>query len=431
MVKISSIATGGIADSLGLQAADRIISVNKQPVRDFLDVLLAERLQDIELVVEKKDGDLWQLDIEKNQDEPLGLSLEHPDPKHCGNNCMFCFVHQLPKGMRRTLYVKDEDYRFSYLYGAYITLSNLTENDIERIIQQKLSPLYVSVHAVDEEVRAQLLGRSVPAIVPILQKLVENGIEIHSQIVICPGINDGVVLQATVDKLSRLYPGIRSLALVPVGLTEHRQNLPSLKPVLPEHARAVIDALADWQRTFQEIYATRFVFAADEFYLRASAMIPDLDKYENLPQIENGVGKIVLFRNEALAVFEEASGLDCPVEFSVVTGKAFSPELEQFLHRLSLLLGCKVHMYAIENQLFGPMVTVAGLVAGRDIVEQLANRSLGSVLLVPDVMMRDGDDRFLDDMSPADLEKGLGCQVRVIEDTPWGILDAVEDLAAV
>jgi putative radical SAM enzyme (TIGR03279 family) len=429
MVIISGIASGGIADSLGLQVGDRIVSVASRPVRDFLDVLIAERLCDVELVIERIDGDLWHLDIEKEADAPFGLALEHPDPAHCGNNCLFCFVHQLPKGMRRTLYVKDEDYRFSYLYGAYVTLSNLKDAEIDRIIQQKLSPLYVSVHAVNPELRSQLLGRQVAPILPVLQRLVDNGIELHTQIVVCPGVNDGEALAETVQALIALAPGVCSLALVPLGLTAHRQKLPTLMPVSREDAQSVLSALQVWQGNCLNAFDSRFVFAADEFYLRAGADIPDLAEYEDLAQIENGVGKIALFRNEAEAVYEDAINLHCPVEFTIVTGKAFHKELSRFIDKLSDLLGCDAHLYAIENSLFGDMVTVAGLIGGNDIVEQLKGKKLGSALLIPDVMMRDGDDCFLDDMTPADLEKNLGCKVIVIEDTPWGILDAAEELA--
>ncbi len=429
MVIISRIATGGIADSLGLQVGDRIVSINSRPVRDFLDVLIAERLCDVELVIERADGDLWHLDIEKEANVPFGLALEHPDPAHCGNNCLFCFVHQLPKGMRRSLYIKDEDYRFSYLYGAYITLSNLDDAAIDRIIQQKLTPLYISVHAIQPELRSQLLGRPVTPILPVLQRLVDNGIELHTQIVVCPGVTDGEALAETVQALTSLAPGVCSLALVPVGLTAHRQKLQPLKPVSKDDARAVLSALKVWQEDCLDTLGRRFVFAADEFYLRAGVEIPTLTEYEDLPQIENGVGKIALFRSEADDVYADAENLHCPVEFSVVTGKAFHGELSQFLEKLSSLLGSQAHLYAIENRLFGDMVTVAGLVAGKDISEQLEGKNLGSALLIPDVMMRDGDDCFLDDMTPADLQKNLGCPVVVIEDSPWGILDAVEELA--
>ena len=426
MITITEIVQDSIADSLSLQAGDRVVSVDGELVRDFLDVLLAERLTDVALVVEKVDGDLWQFDIEKEVDEPFGFVLEHPEPKRCGNSCIFCFVHQLPKGMRQTLYVKDEDYRFSYLYGAYITLSNLDDTDIERIIEQKLSPLYVSVHAVDPVLRAQMLGREVPAVLPVLHRLVDAGIEIHTQIVVCPGVNDENALTTSVEQLSSLYPGVRSLALVPVGLTEHRTRLDSLRLASKEEAREILNKLSGWQTVFLKQNDSRFVFAADEFYLKAEQPFPDIAAYEELYQLENGVGMIPLFRSEIEDVLKEAESMPCPVAFSVVTGVAFSAELKQFLTLLAEKNGCKPYLYPIENLFFGPSVTVAGLVTGHDIATKLDGLNLGSALLIPDVMMRDGERVFLDDMTPVSLEQRLGCKVVVIPSDPLGILEAIE-----
>ena len=430
MVKITEIAVDGIAANLDLLPGDRVVSVNGQVVRDFLDVLLAEAFADVIIVVEKNNGDLWQLDIEKNAGEPFGFELEHPEPKRCGNNCIFCFVHQLPKGMRQTLYIKDEDYRFSYLYGAYITLSNLVESDIKRIIEQQLSPLYISVHAVNNDVRSHLLGREVPPILPIMQRLADAGIELHTQIVVCPGVNDEAVLVDSVEALSALHPAVRSLALVPVGLTEHRRNLEPLAPVTADVADNVIHLLSAWQQKFSRSLSSRFVYAADEFYLKAGKQIPELAEYEELAQIENGVGMVALFRDEACEVLQEADALHCPVEFSAVTGRAFHSELQSFLKSLSTAISCTAHLYEIENKLFGAMVTVAGLIGGHDIAAQLAGKDLGSVLLVPDVMMRDGANHFLDDMTPEQLGEALGCRVAVISSDPWGILEAIEALTA-
>ncbi len=429
MVIVSEIFPDSIAAELDIEEGDRIIAANGQTVSDFLDVLIAEKNHDVELIVEKGNGDVWQLEIEKEVEDLFGFVVEHPEPKHCGNNCIFCFVHQLPKGMRRTLYVKDEDYRFSYLYGAYITLTNLSEQDIERIIEQRLSPLYISVHAVDEELRAKMLGCNVPPVMPILQKLTDSGIELHTQVVVCPGVNDGEHLHASVNQLADLHPGVQSLALVPVGLTEHRQSLSPLTPVSREDAVSVLDNLSKWQDEFIAAMGTRFVFAADEFYLKAGVDVPDLSEYEALAQIENGVGMISLFRDEVSEALEEAADLECAVEFSIVTGRSFHDELQVFMDELAAILNCTPNVYAIENRLFGPAVTVAGLIAGKDIVSQLHGEKLGSAILVPDVMIRDGENHFLDDLTPEALARELGCNVVVIPSTPMGLLEAIEDLS--
>ncbi len=325
--------------------------------------------------------------------------------------------------------MKDEDYRFSYLYGAYITLSNLDQGDIDRIIAQKLSPLYISVHTVDEALRAKMLGRKVPPIMPILQTLADSGIEMHTQIVVCPGVNDGERLRQSVRTLAQLHPGVQTLALVPVGLTGHRQNLYPLQAVTSEDARDLLRDLSGWQAEFFKSLDTRFVFAADEYYLKAGAETPGLDEYEDLAQLENGVGMVALFREQAAEALEEAAVLECPVEFSIVTGRSFYGELSGYLDALAAATGCTPHIHAVENRLFGPEVTVAGLVAGSDIAEQLNGETMGSALLVPDVMIRDGANHFLDDTTPEDLQAKLGCPVIVVPATPWGILEAIEDLA--
>ena len=236
MLEIVSIEPGSIADQLGLQSGDRLVRVNGEQINDLVDYLVEEPREALQIEVERADGDVWELDIEHDSEEPLGLLLPHPEPKQCGNNCIFCFVHQLPRGMRRTLYIKDEDYRFSYLYGAYVTLTNLTEDDLQRILRKQLSPLYISVHAVDNTLRQRLLGQSAPDLMPLMETLVDGGITLHTQVVVCPGVNDGVHLEHTLDELIGLAPGVKSLAIVPVGLTGHRQRLPELRV----HTRACL-----------------------------------------------------------------------------------------------------------------------------------------------------------------------------------------------
>lgn len=428
MVKISEIVPGSIADSLDLQVGDGFITINRRPVLDFLDVLLAEKEQSLTVEIEKENGEIWQLDIDKETNDSIGVALEHPEPSHCGNNCIFCFVHQLPKGMRRTLYVKDEDYRYSYLYGSYITLTNLTEEDLSRIVEQKLSPLYISVHATDESLRSRILGKPVPAIMPILQRLVEAGIELHTQIVVCPEINDGDALKASVEQLASLSPGIRTLALVPVGLTEHRHQLTKLRLSTGEEAEILLASVARWQEHYLKISDSRFVFAADEFYLKAGKEFPELSAYEDLAQLENGVGMIPVFRDEAQEAMTEADSLSCPVEFSIVTGQAFGPELKTFLDALAAKTDCVAHLHVIENRFFGPSVSVAGLLTGKDIVDQLSGKKLGSVLLIPDVMMRDGENLFLDGVTPTQVEDQLACKVIVFSARPLGLLESIEAL---
>lgn len=430
MLEILAVDAEGIGAELELEAGDRLLSINGQPVADLLDVQILAAAEELVLEVHRRDGELWELELEKDADAPLGLSFEHPDPDHCGNNCLFCFVHQLPPGLRSSLYVKDEDFRFSYLYGAYVTLTNISEAQIERILRQRLSPLYVSVHASDEQLRARLLGRQAPPVLSLLQRLVDGGIELHTQIVVCPGINDGAPLAETVADLAALHPGVRSIALVPVGLTGYRSRLPQLRIHTEAEARAVLASMQGWQGDFLARFGTRLVFAADEYYLQAQVPLPPLAEYEALSQLENGVGLVALFRDEAADALAEAQPLPA-VTVATVTGTSFHAELAAFVEQLTARTGATIHLYAIANDFFGGHVSVTGLLAGRDIIAQLRGLPLGAQLLLPDVLCKEGEALFLDDLTPADIERELGVSVRIVSATPWGLLEALEDLSDV
>jgi putative radical SAM enzyme (TIGR03279 family) len=429
MLEITAVEPDSIGAELDLVAGDCVLAVNGQAVRDILDFQIYAATEDLLLEVRKRDGELWDLEIEKDAPDLLGLHFEHPEPTQCGNNCIFCFVHQLPRGMRSTLYVKDEDYRFSYLYGSYVTLTNIGEEEIERIVTQKLSPLYVSVHATEEQLRQKLIGRPGPPILDLLKKLTTAGIEIHTQIVLCPGYNDGQELERTVEDLQGLYPGVRSLAVVPVGLTGYRQRLPQLRPPGADEARSVLDTLHGFQDRFLAQAGSRFVHAADELYLTAGTEFPELGNYEDLAQLENGVGMIPLFRAEAAEVLAEAEPLTVPV-VSTITGESAYPELARFIGALCAKIGVDIHLYPVRNEFFGGHVSVTGLLTGQDIIAQLRGGLLGEFLLVPDVMLKEGEDVFLDDLSLLDLERELGVHVSKVSSTPWGILEGIEDLAA-
>jgi putative radical SAM enzyme (TIGR03279 family) len=428
MLRITGIEAESIAEQLGIAAGDALLAINGQSIRDLLDFRIYVAKEEIVLDIEKSDGELWELEVEKDAADTMGLEFEHPLPVQCGNNCIFCFVHQLPRGMRSSLYVKDEDYRFSYLYGAYVTLSNIGEKELRRIVEQQLSPLYVSVHATDEDLRARLLGRKSPAILPQIQHLLEGGIEIHTQIVICPGFNDGSALRQTIDDLLQLRPGVLSLALVPVGLTGHRQHLPSLRTLTPAEAAAVLDLVEEVQATALAEQGSRFIFAADELYLKARRPFPALHAYEDLPQIENGVGMIPLFRSEAAEVLAEAIPLHLP-PVSILTGVSAAEEVRAFLADLALQTATELRLHVVENSFFGGQVTVTGLLTGHDILRQLRGANLGRVLLLPDVLLRDGEDVLLDNMTLPALEQELGVKVIKMASTPWGLLEELEIMA--
>ncbi|MGW8313765.1 MAG: DUF512 domain-containing protein [Desulfuromonadales bacterium] len=428
MLEILTVEPGSIAEELGLQPGDRLQAVNGEPVKDLLDYLLAEPDEFLQLTIERTSGELWELEIEHDRDEPLGIALPHPEPQQCGNNCIFCFVHQLPRGMRRTLYVKDEDYRFSFLYGAYVTLTNLSEADLQRIIRKHLSPLYVSVHAADPVLRQRLLGKPVADLMPLLQRLTDGGIEIHTQVVVCPEINDGAQLERTCRELAAMAPGIKSLAIVPVGLTGHRQRLPSLRPQTHEEAVMLVDWVEARQAEFLAQIGTRFVFAADELYLKAGRAFPELEVYEDLAQIENGIGLIPQFRAQAAEVIAAAVPLDLPA-VSLVTGVSAAAVIKDFATRLAEKSGLDLRVHVVENKFFGGFVTVTGLLTGQDLIEQLKGEPLGDILLVPEVMLREGEEQFLDDVSISDLAQRLDVEVEVVAADPWGVWDMLDTLA--
>lgn len=428
MLSITAVEPGSEAAQMDLEVGDQLVSINGHPIADLLDYHLHLDSPCLQLEVLRRDDELWELEIEKPPFADIGIELETPEPCQCGNQCVFCFVHQLPRGMRRTLYVKDEDYRFSYLYGAYVTLTNLSEADLERIIAKRLSPLYVSVHATEPSLRQQLLGAQVPPLEPVIERLTAAGIDLHGQVVLCPGINDQAVLEKTITDLAAFRPHFQSLAVVPVGLTRFRQGLPQLNRVTPLQAQNCLDLIHAWQKHFQAEGGGRFVFAADEFYLLSGRPLPAVAEYEDFPQLENGVGMLAQFREQAQEVLLDADPLELD-RVTLVTGRLFAAELAAFLERLQLRCEAQLDLVAIENRFFGEQIGVAGLITGRDLLEQLASRDLGQGVIIPDVMLKAGAELFLDDFSLTDLCRRLKCPVIAVESSPWGVLEGLEQLA--
>lgn len=427
MLVLERIEPGSFADEAGLCTDDLLVAINALPMNDLVDYYRA--LEENHLVIEVfRHGEILVVECEKFEDEEIGLAVAHPEPHQCGNQCLFCFVHQLPKGLRSSLYIKDEDYRFSYLYGSFITLTNVSEADLQRITTEKLSPLYISVHATDPGVRNHLLGCQVPAIIPLLERLAAADIQMHCQIVLCPGINDGEVLQQTIDVLSCFYPQVASIAVVPVGLTRYRHRLPYLQAPSQTEALHCLAQINGYQRKFSEKLGTRLVYAADEMYQLAATPLPDLVAYEDLPQLENGVGLAAQFRDEAEEVLLEAEPLDLDAAV-VVTGQSFVAHMKDITERLALRTGVAIEVVAINNVFFGSAVTVAGLVTGIDLVSQLHGIINGRPLVLPDVMLKADEERFLDDMHIDELRSALGVPVAVVDSSAWGLLEGLESLA--
>jgi putative radical SAM enzyme (TIGR03279 family) len=432
-VVVAAVAPRGLAARAGVRPGDRIMAINGVSLRDAIDFHFHAGEDRLRLSVER-DGRSRVVRMTR-QGAGLGLQLEAPRPAEiatCANKCVFCFIHQLPKGMRKSLYVKDDDFRLSFLHGNYITLTDLEEAELDRIETQRLSPLYVSVHATDPDLRHALLGR--PRVrrelLPVMERLAKAGIAMHAQIVLCPGWNDGVHLDRTVHELARLHPSVATTAVVPVGLTRHRERLPELRAVTGEHARGLVASIEGWQREFQGSLGTRFVWAADELYLQSGVPLPSARAYERFAVVEDGIGLVRRFEDGwARAIVRPHAPLLHPRRVTVVTGEMFAPRMRANLDRLRVD-GLEVHLVAVANEVFGRGIGVAGLLTGRDIQLQLgqargAGRPLGDTVLIPAVALRDGTGVFLDDLTPADVADALGTPVVAVEPSAPAFLAAL------
>jgi putative radical SAM enzyme (TIGR03279 family) len=429
-VTVAAVRPRSPAAAAGLASGDRIVAVNGHRLRDAIDFHFHAGEARLELAVER--GGVAMSRRLERRGADLGLELAAPRPGDiatCANKCVFCFIHQLPQGMRRSLYVKDDDFRLSFLHGNYITLSDLDEPSFVRIIEQRLSPLYISVHATDPQLRHALLGRPRHSveILPRLERLAKAGIRMHAQIVLCPGLNDGSHLERTVSELAPLHPQIATTAIVPVGLTRHRERLPALRSLTPAEARALVATVELWQRRWRAEMGSRFVFLADEIYLLAGLPVPAAATYEGFPIAEDGIGLVRRFEDGFARAVARGRRPRPASALTVVSGEMFAPRLS------ALLAGAGVDPAAVRvapilNDFFGRAIGVAGLLTGRDIQRHLAIRSdLGRAVLIPAVALRDADGVFLDDLTPADLARDLGVPVRVVAATPGALLKAIRD----
>ncbi len=428
-ILIEAVASGSPAQRGGIRAGDRLVAINGQKVRDVIDYAYFAFDDDPEMELVDADGKHRLVHLAPAPGESLGLSFAAPEPKRCGNNCLFCFVHQLPKGLRKPLYVKDEDYRLSFLQGTYVTLSNLKKSELQRITSQRLSPLYISVHATEPLLREQLLGKTgIPQILEQLTALAAARIQMHTQVVLCPGLNDGSALEKTVNDLAALYPAVQSLAVVPVGLTEHRAHLPRLTAVDQGYAATFLDSWLPRMRALNKRLGEPFLQLADEFFLKADYPFPRLSEYGDLPQWENGVGMVPWFFKEAGQVVRRAKPLP-PLRATIVTGVSSAGFVSQFLQQLAEKTGAELTAAPIPNRLFGASVTVTGLLSGKDIISGLRDTVPGEHLLLPAVMLKEGEGTFLDNLKPDDLEQVLGRKVVIFDGSPGGLYRTLGKLA--
>ena len=427
-VVVAAVRRRSDAARAGLRPGDRILSINGHGLRDAIDFQFYGADGDLRLTLERG-GAARALALRRGQPD-LGVELVPPRPRDiatCANKCVFCFIHQNPRGLRKSLYVKDDDFRLSFLHGNYITLSDLDEGALQRIEQQRLSPLYVSVHATDPGLRHRLLGnpRHSGEILPRLARLARAGIRVHAQVVLCPDWNDGPHLERTVADLAQLRPAVVTVAIVPVGLTRHRQRLPDLRLLTSPEARTLIDTAEGWQARFREELGSRFVFLADEVYLLAGRPMPPAEAYEGFPVVEDGVGLVRRFEDDLGPALRCVRPLTRPRAVTLVSGELYGPRLARMLTPLGGA-GLTVQVASVPNEFFGRTIGVAGLLTGRDIQRHLAALGdFGDEVLVPAAAVRETDGVFLDDLTPADLRRDLGVPVRVVEPSARALLRAL------
>ena len=431
--KIAKILPGSIGEELELEVGDLILAVNNQTVEDVFDYQFLINDEYIELSVLKKNGEEWILEIDKDEDEDLGIQFESNlmDEYHsCTNKCIFCFIDQLPQGMRSTMYFKDDDSRLSFLQGNYITLTNMKDKDLDRIIKYNLSPINISVHTTNPELRCMMLhNRFAGKINEQIQKLYNAGTIMNGQIVLCKGINDGEELKRTIRDLSSFLPYMESLSVVPVGISKHREGLFPLEPFTKEDAEKVLDIIHSFQNQFMEEYDTHFVHASDEWYVLAERPLPDEDNYDGYVQLENGVGMLRLQEqefHEALASAEIPLSSVHAKECTIVTGKLAGSFLKELVCDFNERYpNIHVNVEEITNDFFGPRITVSGLLTGQDIINQLKNKKLGEELLLPINVLRSGEDVLLDDIHLNEIEKTLQVPIRIVKSNGKDLFDAL------
>ncbi len=430
MVKIINIEPGSIAEELGIKPGDQLLSINGHSIEDRLDYRFYQAEEYLEVLIQQGQEQIL-FEIEKDADEDLGLELEEMKLMSCGNKCVFCFVYQNPKGMRKALYFKDEDYRYSFLYGHYVTMTTLKEKDLKRIVEQRLSPLYISVHATDPEVRKLLLGiKRDDHLLDKIEFLTQNGIELHTQIVLVPGINDGAVFDQTIEDLKHYFPGIQSVAVVPVGITRHRNHLMPLRTHTAQELTAEVSHVDQIRRQCRAELGVNFVYLSDEFFIKSGQPIPPADYYDAFYQIENGVGEFrhMIDRfNEAQEQFPQK--LAQPIKLTWVTGTlAYQNLLEHIVQPLNRIEQLEIELIPITNRFYGPSIEVSGLLVAEDIYQQIKDRPLGqAVFLPPRVLNEDG--LFLDDWTVDDLEQKLGKKCHVYQESIEEIMDVVQYFA--
>ena len=428
---IKSFDQGSIAEELELEPGDRLLTINGNEVEDIFDYEYYVDSESMVMLVEKADGEQWELEIE-NEYQDLGITFENglmSDYKSCSNKCIFCFIDQMPPGMRETLYFKDDDSRLSFLQGNYVTLTNMKEHDIQRIIDFKLAPINISVHTTNPKLRCEMLhNRFAGDALKKIDRLCEAGIPMNGQIVLCKGVNDREELDHTIRDMTKYLPYMQSASVVPVGLSKYRDGLYPLKPFEKEDAESAIDIIEKWQKIVYEQYGIHFIHASDEFYTLAERKLPEKERYDGYIQLENGVGMLRLMATEVADALDKVEGNDEPGFVSLATGRLPYPYMEKYAGWIRKKFPNRtINIYPIRNDFFGERITVSGLITAKDLIAQLKDKNLGEYLLLPINMFRIGETVFLDDLTAEDVEKALQVKIRIVKSDGQDFVHAILD----
>lgn len=438
---IKKILPGSIAEEFELAPGDRLISINGHEIEDIFDYQFYAEDTYIEILIEKPDGEQWILEVDKEEDEDLGIEFDNglmDEYRSCHNKCIFCFIDQMPKGMRDTLYFKDDDSRLSFLQGNYVTLTNMSDHDLDRIIQYHLSPINISFQTMNPELRCKMLNnRFAGEALKKVDRLNEAGIEMNGQIVLCKGVNDGEELAFSIREMMRYIPNLQSVSVVPVGLSKYRDGLFPLEPFTREDAREVLSTIHHYQNESYQKYGNHFIHASDEWYILAGEELPQEENYDGYLQLENGVGMMRLLLNEFEEAMKElqekisADDLDfVPREISMATARLAYPFIRDMAARMmEMVPGLMIYVYEIRNDFFGEMITVSGLLTGQDLIAQLTGKELGEALYLPQNVLRSGEEVFLDDVTVTEMEKALQVKVDIIKSSGRDFVNAVLDRA--
>ena len=428
--KISQVKEGSIAWELELEPGDELISINGETIEDVFDYHYLVNDEYIELLVRKPSGEEWELEIEKEFEEDLGIEFENSlmdEYRSCRNKCVFCFIDQMPPGMRETLYFKDDDSRLSFLQGNYVTLTNMSDHDIDRIIHYHIAPSKISFQTKNTKIRCKMLNnRFAGDIFPKVQRLFEAGIEMNGQIVLCKGLNDKEELERSIRDLTQYLPHLRSVSVVPVGLSKYRDGLYPLEPFTKEEAEQVIATIESWQKKIFPEYGVHFIHASDEWYLLAGRELPEEERYDGYLQLENGVGMLRLLDTEVTEALKDKPSDNRKRKISFATGKLAYPYIRRYADKVNEKFPhIEIQGYEIRNDFFGERITVSGLLTGQDIMKQLADEDLGECLLLPCNLLRSGEDVFLDDKTVGEIETALNVPVQIVDETGADFVAAI------